>query len=223
MDIITRFQTVKDEQYALFSKKIIPSSLQFIGVRSPIFKRIVKDILIQNYVYEDYHEYQYSPYFEVQLLYGILLLRDKHLSKEEKLAHLIPFLKTVDNWAIIDSISGIPLLDDVDEILKFVDTYQKDAAPFLRRYCYILVLAHLKEFHDPQVIFSRILDDDHYYVQMGQAWLLSMTYLRYKEATFSYLKHCSLNKVTLHKTIQKIIDSYRVTDEEKNEVRTLRR
>lgn len=219
-NIIERFKAVQDPGYAIFSKKMIPSSLDFIGVRSPIFKKIIKEVIQEKPIYTSWGN---SSFFEVKMLYGVMLLNDVSLTKDEKLVALIPYLRTVDNWAIIDSLSGIPLFDTTEEVLDFVDQYRHDSAPFLRRYCYTLLLSHRGAFTDPQPIFDRLQNDEHYYVIMAEAWLLSMVYLQHREATFDYLKNTSLNKTILHKTIQKIIDSFRVSPEEKALIRTLRR
>lgn len=220
MDIIERFKAVADPGYAIFSKKMIPSSLDFIGVRSPIYKKISKEVKKENPPYEDWKD---SHFFEVKMMYGIMLLNDPKLTKDDKIKKLIPYLRTVDNWAIIDSLSGIPLFDTKEEVLAFVTRYRQDNAPFLRRYCYTILLTHHRQFDDPTPIFDLLQNDDHYYVQMAEAWLLSMVYLNHRDQTFEYLRTTTLNKTILHKTIQKMIDSFRVPEEEKARIRTLRR
>ena len=62
-----------------------------------------------------------------------------------------------------------------------------------------------------------------YYVQMGIAWAISICYIRFPEKTMKYLKNNSLDTFTHNKAIQKCIESYRVKEEDKNMLRTMRR
>ena len=58
-----------------------------------------------------------------------------------------------------------------------------------------------------------------YYVNMAIAWLLSVCYVKMKEETKTYLKNCSLDEEVLKMTKRKILESYRVSDEEKDYIR----
>jgi 3-methyladenine DNA glycosylase AlkD len=62
-----------------------------------------------------------------------------------------------------------------------------------------------------------------YYVQMMVAWLLSISYIKFKEKTYQFLLSNKLDNFTFNKTISKICDSYRISKEEKQQLKYLRR
>ena len=71
-------------------------------------------------------------------------------------------------------------------------------------------------------IFENITHEG-YYVRMGVAWAVSICYIKFPEKTLQFLKTCTLDDWTYNKTIQKIIDSYRVSNEEKEVLKTMKR
>ena len=62
-----------------------------------------------------------------------------------------------------------------------------------------------------------------YYVDMAVAWLLSVCYVKYRRETAAFLEHCALSDFTYNKTLQKITESNRVTKEEKEKIRSMKR
>ena len=79
------------------------------------------------------------------------------------------------------------------------------------------------EYIDKVIKNVNKIKSNKYYVQMAIAWLLAESYIKQKEKTTEYLKNNELDNFTHNKAIQKIIDSYRVSQKDKEFVRTLRR
>lgn len=71
-------------------------------------------------------------------------------------------------------------------------------------------------------ICSRVKNKE-YYVQMGQAWLISTLFIKFRDETLEYLKDNSLDKWTQNKAIQKIRESFRVSEEDKELVKSLKK
>ena len=69
----------------------------------------------------------------------------------------------------------------------------------------------------------RKVKSDKYYVQMAIAWLLSVSYIKQKEKTLEYLANNDLDDFTYKKALQKIIESYRVSKQEKEIIRNMKR
>ena len=62
-----------------------------------------------------------------------------------------------------------------------------------------------------------------YYARMGVAWAVSVCYIKFPERTHAWLESCSLDDWTFNKSLQKIVESYRVSDAAKQEIRTMKR
>ena len=67
------------------------------------------------------------------------------------------------------------------------------------------------------------LDNPAYYTKMGVAWCVATAYAKYPEATMQYLKDNKLDDWTYNKSIQKMIESFRVPDEDKKILRAMKR
>ena len=67
------------------------------------------------------------------------------------------------------------------------------------------------------------IDHEGYYVKMAVAWAVSMIYVKYPQETFAYLQNDPLDDMTHNKAIQKIRESYQVSKEEKELLKSLKR
>lgn len=95
---------------------------------------------------------------------------------------------------------------------------------FARRWGYVLFMPSLvKESAGAESLFLLFQNDDEYYVQMAEAWLLSYLAIYAPEKTWNYLTTCSLDYKIVGKAIQKICDSYRVSDEVKVKFKEIRK
>ncbi|MDD3256662.1 MAG: DNA alkylation repair protein, partial [Methanocorpusculum sp.] len=115
---------------------------------------------------------------------------------------------------------------------KYPDTFWKFALQhidsdreFFIRFGVVMLLSHyVDEKHIDSVlnILDKIPSEEHY-VKMAVAWAVSVCYVKFPEKSHAYLLNCHLNDDTYNKSIQKIIESYRVDDEAKNNLRNMRR
>jgi len=106
-------------------------------------------------------------------------------------------------------------------ILSFINSDKE----FEQRAAVVLMLAHfIDDDHIDDVISYADSAAHHgYYVRMAVAWCLSVCFVKYPESTMEYLKNCDLDDVTFNKTLSKITDSFRVSDDLKEEIRKMRR
>ena len=84
--------------------------------------------------------------------------------------------------------------------------------------------SYLDDEHIDEVLrYTESIQSDHYYVNMAQAWLLATAYINYGDQVDEILERGTLNKFTHNKTIQKAIESYRISDEDKERLRGMRK
>lgn len=124
----------------------------------------------------------------------------------------------------------------VDQLLQFLKRpvsfkiiyplakrYIKSAHPFLRRWGYVIFLSgSMKEKEHTKEILSLIKDDDEYYVQMAEAWLICDLAVYNFDEVYEFLNQTKIKYNITGRAIQKICDSYRITDENKQKVKLLR-
>jgi 3-methyladenine DNA glycosylase AlkD len=146
---------------------------------------------------------------------------------EETLRYVADFVPKIDNWSVCDSFcSG----------LKFAKTNKRRVWDFLQPY-----LASENEYDVRFGVVMRLqyyMDEEHihfvlglldrvrhegYYAKMAVAWALSICYVKFPEPTMAYLNNNTLDDVTYNKALQKITESYRVDQETKTLIRSMKR
>ena len=150
----------------------------------------------------------------------------KKIAKENlnyKLNKQIEFIKNninlIDSWAIVDS--TVQLLENID--FKIIKYLVNEEEVFLRRYGYVSMLNLIKNKNNLEIIFSLIDSDERYYVLMAEGWLLSYGLIFHFEETFDFIKNKQFSLKIKQVAIQKAIDSYRVSSENKSRLKTLRK
>ncbi|GHT17199.1 hypothetical protein FACS189429_0770 [Bacteroidia bacterium] len=137
----------------------------------------------------------------------------------------LAFVPRIDNWAVCDSFCFDVKKQEKPILWEFIQPYLLSDKPYDIRFGTIEIL---RNFIDSQYIsevfeiFENIRHED-YYVKMGIAWTLSFFFIKFPDETFDFIKNNQLDDFTHNKTIQKIIESRRVSAETKELLKTLKR
>lgn len=214
--------TIQDGKYRLFQQKLIKNDqITIIGVRTPELKKIAKEISKGNYL--NFIQNNSHEIFEETVLHGLVLGFIK--IKEDELLKLIDdFIPYINNWATNDlTVSNLKAFKKID--ISQLKKYLKSPNPWEIRFGLTLLLSYYIKEENLTFIFTICdkIESDHYYVSMAKAWLLSICFIKFPEITYNYLTTCQLDKFTFNKTISKICDSYRVSQEYKEMVKKLRK
>ena len=144
---------------------------------------------------------------------------------EGKLKFIEDNFDKLNDWWHVDQLSQF-----VDKELTFDIAYEKakeyvnSDMPFARRWGYVIFMPTLvKDEARAEDIIKLFKDDDEYYVQMAEAWLISYLGIYAPQKAFDYIKECPLKYNIIGKGIQKICDSFRVSDEWKEKFKSLRK
>ena len=221
-DFINYLYSISDTKYRDFNKKIILKD-NIIGVRTNTIKSIAKKI-----AYGDYNKFitlNKHVLYEENLLHGLLLGYLK-IDFNNLVPLIDEFLKYIDNWAVCDlTVSNLKIFNKNKELgLKEIKKYLKSSNTWINRFGYVLILNYYVEDKYIDFIFNSFDNyKDEYYVKMAIAWLISICYIKYKDKTLEFLKNNKLDKFTYNKAIQKIIESNRVSVDEKNILKTMKR
>ena len=217
VDLLKLLLGMRDEKYAAFQKPLSNSNYEIIGIKLPILKKIAKEH------YKDIDlklsEFEHHHYLEVELIYFMLgMLQNK--SVDDKLDFLLNNIKYADSWMITDTPNAYLKNLSFDSYFEFFKKNYKSKHIYTRRVAYVV---GLKVYQDNRIlkILDLLKDDEEYMVTMGQAWLLATMAICYPEDVFNYLYKS--NNITLRKkTISKIVDSFRISDEYKIKFKTLK-
>lgn len=215
--------SLQDISYQKFHGRLIKDESSLIGIRTPILKEIAKKIS-KNSPFQFLKQVKHETY-EEKIIQGLLLGYLK-IDFKELVSLLDNFIPFIDNWAINDiTCANLKIWKNhLSDGYPVILTYLKSSNPWEIRFGLVLLL----DYYIQDTYIDSILDHitqithDNYYVKMANAWLVSVCYIYYPKKIIKLLKQQILDSFTQNQAIQKIIDSKRVIDEEKEFIRSLK-
>lgn len=215
-DFIKYLYTKKDsDQFLKFCNKLIFTEYEMIGIKVSILRKIAKDISRTD-IYAFLDMVQDNTYEEI-MLEGLVISYIKDYDRFKK--YFNKFIKKIDNWSICDvCISSMKIIrKHQDAFLNEIKKYLKSKDTFTVRVGVVSLLDHYIEDKYIDDIFLLIdsINSEEYYVNMAIAWLVSVCFIKERDKTLKYLKDNNLNKFTYNKSIQKMIESFRVSNQDK--------
>lgn len=221
---------LKDEEYAKFNRKLCPdTSKEIIGIRIPVLRNLAKEFVKENdsKMYLDEALKNKDKYFEEVIFQGFVLGYTK-MELDEKLEYIKLFVHKIDSWAISDTF--IPTLKfkekDLEEVWKFILPYAKSKKEFEVRFSVIMMLDYFitEKYVDKVINILDGIEIDAYYAEMAIAWTLAEIGIKFNDKAMRYLKgENHLDKFTYNKTLQKMIESYRIDEKQKSELRNMKK
>ena len=215
---------LEDKDYAEFQRKLIPNVAPetIIGVRTPELRKLAKEAAKLTGT-EEYMKVLPHDYFEEYNLHGFLIegIKDYDRCVEE----LNAFLPFVDNWATCDLVSPKVFKKHLPELLGQLQIWMASKRPYTIRFGMEALMRHfLDDYFRPEYLgLAAAIRSEEYYVNMMTAWFFATALAKQYEATIPYIEEQRLDEWTHNKAIQKAIESYRVSDEQKAYLRTLKR
>lgn len=213
----------QDLKYRDFHKSLLNADVNLIGIRTPKLKKIAKEISLGNY--DNFIKLNTHKYYEETIIHALVISNLKDINIV--INYIDNFLNYIDNWATCDILCGsLKIVNKNKEIFfNYIKNKIKDPNPWIKRFCFVLLLDYFLEDKYIKEIFNLTnkYNTKDYYVNMAIAWLISIAYIKNKNATINYLKNNKLDNFTHNKAIQKIKESTRTTLEDKELIKNLRR
>ena len=213
----------RDEKYAEFQSKLtsnVPKEL-FIGVRVPevraIAKEYIKDPEHFSFIKELPHKY-----YDENMLHGLLISAVKDFDEAaEETERFLPF---VDNWAVCDIMSPKVFAKHKDKLIDLIRKWAASDREYTIRFGVEMLMSHYldKDFKPEYLEIPAKIDREEYYVKMMVAWFYATALAKQWDATIPYIENKVLAPWVHNKTIQKAIESYRITDAQKEYLRGLK-
>lgn len=217
----------QDKKYADFVSKLVPTvpKERFIGVRSPEFKKIIREIKsnlsesqINDFLQNLPHEYHEENILHVCFINNINDY-DEYIQKLEQ------FLPYIDNWAVSDSLGAKILKKNLQKLITKIHIWIQDDKPYTKRVAMLFLKKYYlhESFSEEYLKWACEIRTDEYYVNMMTAWLFADSLVYQWDTTIKILQEQKLDIWTHNKTIQKARESFRITPEQKEYLKTLKR
>lgn len=224
LQFIEELKSLRDEKYLEFHKKLVMTNNKIIGIRSPIIKDIAKNIAKGDW--RKFIDQDIEGYYEEIAIRGLIIgyiKDDKNIVKNK----IERFLPLIDNWGICDGVvANLKIIKKNREyFFDYLKKLIKTEEEYKVRFVLVTFLSYYmeKEYIEEIIKLCSQVKNKSYYVKMAQAWLISILFVKFPERTLEFLKDNSLDPWVHNKGIQKIRESIRVTKEDKELVKTLKK
>lgn len=222
--ILERLTSMQDEKYKQFHCKLMPTVNPdtVIGIRVPALRKLAKELYGTAEAEAFLSELPHNYYDENNLhAYLIALIKDYDIC----IAEVERFLPYIDNWATCDGLSPKVFKKHLPELLEHIQVWIASEETYTVRFAIgMLMQFYLDDTFDAQYLkIVASVKSEEYYVNMMIAWYFATALSKQYDATLPYLQTNQLSVWTHNKTIQKAIESYRITDAQKVYLKGLKR
>ncbi len=223
LTILERMFELRDEKYAGFQAKLTPGIKPelFIGVRIPVLRSLAKEYYAEP-EHEQFIKELPHKYYDENMLHGLLIEQIKDYGK--CIDEIEKFLPYVDNWAVCDIMSPKVLKKNKDKLIVKIREWVKSDETYTCRFGMEMLMSHFldDDFEAEYLEIPAAVRSEEYYVNMMTAWFFATALAKQWDDTIPYITGQRLDKWTHNKTIQKSIESRRVSKEKKDYLRTLK-
>lgn len=219
----TQLFELQDLKYRDFQSNLMPGidKNQVIGVRMPVLRKFEKQFVkteeAKGFIRELPHQY-----YEENNLHMMMISQIKDY--EQCLSEIERFLPYVNNWATCDMMVPKCFQKHKEELLPVIKKWIASGQTYTIRYGIgILMGIYLDEDFNPEYLeLAANVKSEEYYVNMMIAWYLATALAKQWDAVIPYLEKRKLSPWVHKKTIQKAVESNRITDEQKTYLKSLR-
>ena len=222
-EIINNLNSLSDSKYRDFQIKLIPgkTSDQMIGVRTPDLRSYAKELSKRDDISDFLNNLPHEFFDENQLhAFVISLMKDY----DKCMCEVERFLPYVDNWATCDQMSPKIFRKNREKLLEKVRIWIASDKTYTIRFGIKMLMEHFLDddfdLQYPDMVAS--VRSEEYYVNMMIAWYFATALAKQYDSILPYIEEKRLDTWTHNKAIQKSIESYRITDDQKSYLRSLK-
>ena len=214
---------LQDSKYREFQIKLIPTVTpdSVIGVRTPTLRKYAKELAKQEEIGEFLSDLPHR-YFDENQLHAFIISQLKDFGR--CMEYVRAFLPYVDNWATCDQMSPKVFGKNKGDLLEQIREWIASGDTYTVRFGIGMLMQHfLDEDFDPEYpeLVAQIRSEE-YYVNMMKAWYFATALAKQYEAVLPFIEGRRLDDWTHRKAIQKSVESYRITQEQKQYLKSLK-
>lgn len=225
MNIQNELLALKNEKHASFLAKLCPTVdiNTILGLKSPQIKEIAKlvkndETLMNKFLCELPHKYM-----EENMLHSFLLT---YIKDFDKLIYSIEkFLPYIDNWAVCDSFNCKILSKKQNELLAYIKLWLSSKHTYTVRFATLCLMRYFLINDDFALLATELLaniNTEDYYINMALAWFYCELAIKHYNISINIFESRTLPNWVQNKAIQKCVESFRLTDEQKTYLRILK-
>ena len=223
-EIRKELKKLQDKGYREMQVTIIPTleADSIIGVRTPALRQLAKELAKREDISEFFSDLPHK-FFEENQLHAFIL---SGMKDAESCIRLVDeFLPYVDNWATCDQMSPKVFKKHKQLLLEYVDKWIRSEHTYVKRFAIGMLMEHFldEDFKTSYLTKVSKIRSEEYYVNMMIAWYFATALAKQYEDTLPFIEKQKLDKWTHNKSIQKAVESYRITQEQKEYLKTLKR
>lgn len=215
--------SLADEAYKAFQQKLMPSvdPDTVIGIRTPELRRFAAKFA-QTEEAKDFMANLPHTYYEENNLHAFLI--EKITDFESAVTELNRFLPYVDNWATCDMMSPKIFSANKEKLLPVIERWISSSHTYMIRYGIVMIMKYFLDGEFSPRHLQKVADisSNEYYIEMAQAWYFAEALVKQYDHALPYLQKEWLSPFVHSKTISKACDSFRISDEKKKFLKTLR-
>ena len=222
-EIEKRLFELQDEKYRDFQKKLIPTvdPSSVIGVRTPELRKLAKELSGGDDI-DSFLDALPHGHFDENQLHAFILSGMKDY--DECMAGVCRFLPFIDNWATCDQLSPKVFGKNKDDLMIHIKEWLRSNETYTVRFAVGMLMEHfLGDDFDascPEMVAA--IRSDEYYVNMMRAWYFATALAKQYDSIIAFIEEKRLDRWTHNKAIQKSVESYRITPEQKAYLKTLK-
>ena len=213
----------QDTKYRDFQAPLFPGVEEdrFIGVRTPELKKLAKE-LFGSETANKFIETLPHHYFDENQLHAFLisLIKDYQTCLKE----VDKFLPFVNNWGTCDQLSPKVFTKHKDELIALIKKWLKSKHTYTVRFAIGMLMQHYldESFKEEYMEMVASIKSDEYYINMMVAWYFATALAKQWDSAIKYIEEKKLSPWVHNKVIQKAVESYRITDEQKAYLKSLK-
>ena len=222
-EIRERLFALQDKEYRLFQAKLVPTvdAETIIGVRTPELRKLAKELVKAGDTSAFTAELPHM-YYDENNLHGFIIEKTKDY--DECVNELDRFLPYVDNWATCDMMSPKVFGKHTDELLIPIRRWLVSGHTYTIRFGIEMLMSFYLDgqFSPEYPEMVAALRSEEYYVNMMIAWYFATALAKQYDSVLPFIENRRLDVWTHNKSIQKSCESYRITDEQKTYLKSLK-
>ena len=213
---------LQDKKYREMQIKIIPTINPdvIIGVRTPNLRSLAKELVKSEYIV--FIKDLPHQYFDENQLHAFIISQIKDF--DECLSFVNAFLPYIDNWATCDQMSPKVFKKYPNELLQSIKKWIKSKKTYTIRFGISMLMQHFLDdnFNIEYLEMVANIKSEEYYVNMMRAWFFATALAKQYDSTLPFIENYKLDTWTHNKTIQKAIESYRISVNQKEYLKSLK-
>ena len=223
MTVYDKLLEAKDESYRVFQVKLVPNipADTIIGVRTPDTRRIAKEMFTGNSRDSFLSELPHK-YYEENIVHFFMIAMIKDFDQCVQAVEL--FLPYIDCWPVSDQATPVSFRKNHEKLLPYIKKWIASPHVYTARFGIRMLMNEYlgDDFREEYLALAASNKGEDYYLRMMVAWYFATALAKKYDETVVYIEQHRLDDWVHKKAIQKALESYRVSEENKQYLRSLR-